>query len=149
MLGNEIYFGGSTQVFRADVAGTDNGADIQADMKTAFQYFKDPGVLKRFTMLRPTFISNGAPAPRIALDVDFRNSEPLGSPSFAAFGSLWNAAVWDAALWGEEDKVTQQWIGVHAIGRCASVRMKMAAQGATMAVSAFDVLMEPAQATAL
>ena len=149
MLGNEIYFGGSTQVFRADVAGTDNGADIQADMKTAFQYFKDRGGLKRFTMLRPTFISNGAPAPRITLDVDFSNREPPGSPSFTAFGALWNSAVWDLSLWGEDDKVTQQWIGVHALGRCAAVRMKMAAQGASMAVSAFDVLMEPAQATAL
>jgi hypothetical protein len=29
------------------------------------------------------------------------------------------------------------------------VRMKIASQGATMAVSAYDVLMEPAQATAL
>jgi hypothetical protein len=45
--------------------------------------------------------------------------------------------------------VTQQWLGVHALGRCAAVRMKMASSGATMAVSAFDVLMEPAQATAL
>ncbi|MFN8993385.1 MAG: hypothetical protein ACK5X3_06965 [Pseudomonadota bacterium] len=150
MLGNEIYFGGSTRVFRADVGGTDNGADIQADMKTAFQYFKDRGGLKRFTMLRPVFLSNGAPVPRITLDVDFGNRDPIGSPSFTVFGALWDAAVWDADVWAADgEQVTQQWIGVHALGRCAAVRMKMTSQGATMAVSAFDVLMEPAQATAL
>ena len=150
MLGNEIYFGGSTRVFRADVGSTDNGADIAADMKTAFQYFKDRGGLKRFTMLRPTFLSNGAPEPRITLDVDFGNREPTGSPGFTAFGALWDAAVWDADVWGADgDQVTQQWIGVHALGRCAAVRMKITSNGATLAVSAFDVLMEPAQATAL
>jgi hypothetical protein len=150
MLGDQIYFGGSTKVFRADVGGTDNGADIQADMKTAFQYFKDRGGLKRFLMLRPVFLSNGAPAPRITLDVDFSSREPTGSPSFTVFGALWDTAIWDVDVWGADgDQVTQQWIGVHALGRCAAVRMKMASQGATMAVSAIDVLMEPAQATAL
>lgn len=150
MLGNEIYFGGSTRVFRADVGGTDNGADIAADMKTAFQYFNDRGGLKRFLMLRPTFVSNGAPTPRITLDVDFSNKDPIGQPGFTVFGALWNTAVWDFDVWASEgDLVTQQWIGVHALGRCAAVRMKIACQGATMAVSAFDVLMEPAQATAL
>lgn len=150
MLGNEIYFGGSTRVFRADVGGTDNGADIAADMKTAFQYFRDRGALKRFLMLRPTFLSNGAPVPRITLDVDFANRESIGAPNFTAYGALWNTAVWDVDVWATEgEQVTQQWIGVHALGRCASVHMKMASQGATMAVSAFDVLMEPAQATAL
>jgi hypothetical protein len=150
MLGNEIYFGGSTRVFRADVGGTDNGADIASDMKTAFQYFKDRGGLKRFLQLRPVFLSNGLPSPRITLDVDFGNEEPTGSTSFAAFGALWNTAVWDIDVWGaNQEQVTQQWLGVHALGRCAAVRMKMASSGATMAVSAFDVLMEPAQATAL
>jgi hypothetical protein len=150
MLGNEIYFGGSTGVFRADVGGTDNGADIASDMKTAFQYFKDRGGLKRFLQLRPVFLSNGLPSPRITLDVDFGNKEPTGSTSFTAFGALWDSAVWDIDVWGaDQEQVTQQWLGVHALGRCAAVRMKMASSGATMAVSAFDVLMEPAQATAL
>jgi hypothetical protein len=150
MLGNEIYFGGSTRVFRADVGSNDNGADIASDMKTAFQYFKDRGGLKRFTMLRPTFISNGLPSPRITLNVDFGNKEPTGSTNFTAFGALWNSAVWDVDVWGADaEQVTQQWLGVHALGRCAAVQMKMQSSGATMAVSAFDVLMEPAQATAL
>jgi hypothetical protein len=150
MLGNEIYFGGSTRVFRADVGGTDNGADIASDMKTAFQYFKDRGGLKRFTMLRPVFLSNGLPSPRITLDVDFGNKEPTGSTSFTALGALWDTAVWDIDVWGADaEQVTQQWLGVHALGRCAAVRMKMQSSGATLAVSAFDVLMEPAQATAL
>jgi len=150
MLGNEIYFGGSTGVFRADVGGSDNGADIASDMKTAFQYFKDRGGLKRFLQLRPVFLSNGLPSPRITLDVDFGNKEPTGSTSFTVFGALWDSAVWDIGVWGaDQEQVTQQWLGVHALGRCAAVRMKMASSGATMAVSAFDVLMEPAQATAL
>jgi hypothetical protein len=150
MLGNEIYFGGSTRVFRADVGGSDNGADIASDMKTAFQYFKDRGGLKRFLQLRPVFLSNGLPSPRITLDVDFGNKEPTGLTSFTGFGALWDSAVWDVSVWGaDQEQVTQQWLGVHALGRCAAVRMKMASSGATMAVSAFDVLMEPAQATAL
>lgn len=150
MLGNEIYFGGSTEVFRADVGGTDNGANIEADMKSAFQYFKDRGGLKRFLQLRPTFLSNGAPRPRVTLDVDFGNREPTGAPTFTAFGALWNTAIWDVDVWAaDSEQVTQQWINVHSLGRCAAVRMKMASQGGTMAVSAFDVLMEPAQATAL
>ncbi len=76
--------------------------------------------------------------------------DPIGSPSFTVFGALWDTAVWDVDVWAADgEQVTQQWIGVHALGRCAAVRMKMASQGATMAVSAFDVLLEPAQATAL
>jgi hypothetical protein len=150
MLGNEIYFGGSTRVFRADVGGSDNGADIASDMKTAFQYFKDRGGLKRFLQLRPVFLSNGLPSPRITLDVDFGNKEPTGSTSFTAFGGFWDSAVWDIDVWGADaEQMTQHWLGVHALGRCAAVRMKMASSGATMAVSAFDVLMEPTQATAL
>lgn len=149
LLGTSLYFGGATAVYRADTGRSDNGVAIAGDVKTAFNYFKSRGQLKQFLMLRPAFTSNGVPAPSVALNVDFRDDAPTGTASFTSSGAQWDSAQWDSAQWGGGSTVNQTWTSVYGVGRCAAVRMTTSTTNATLSVSAFDVIYEPAMGTAL
>jgi hypothetical protein len=149
LLNTDLYFGGATAVYKADTGRSDNGAAIAGNVKTAFNYFGKRGALKNFLMMRPAFSSNGVPSPAMALNVDFRDDAPTGTPSFSISGAQWDVAKWDVDVWGGASGVNQTWTGVYGVGRCAAVRMVTNTNNATMSVSAFDVIFEPAGATAL
>ncbi len=149
MLGTGLYFGGAAAVYRADTGRSDAGEEIAGDVKTAFNYFGDRTGLKSFLMLRPALSSNGVPSPAMALNVDFRDDAPTGSPSFVSSGAQWDSADWDSAQWGGTSGTNQIWTSAYGLGRCAAVRMVTSTSNATMSISAFDVIYERAGATAL
>ena len=74
-----LYFGSRTTgtVFRADTGFSDNGAAIPWNLQTAYTYPGGRGLLKRFTMVRPIFASNGVPAPQVGIGVDFDPVVPV------------------------------------------------------------------------
>lgn len=149
VFNTDLYFGGATAVYKADTGRSDAGAAIAGDVKTAFNYFGDRAGLKSFLMLRPAFASNGVPSPALALNVDFRDDAPAGTPSFSSSASQWDTAQWDTAQWAGSAGTNQIWTSVYGLGRCAAVRMVTSTNNATMSVSAFDVIFEKAGATAL
>lgn len=149
LFGTSLYFGGGAAVYRADTGRSDNGTAIAGDVKTAFNYFSNREQLKQFLMLRPAFTSNGVPSPSVALNVNFSDVAPTGTPSFSSSGSQWDQSQWDSAQWGGGNSINQTWTGVYGVGRCAAVRMITSTTNATLTLSAFDIIYEPAQATAL
>lgn len=131
---DRLFFGDNAgNVCEADVAANDGGADITADLKTAFNYFRSPGVLKRFPMIQPLITSDGRVTPAIDVNTDFRDSTPTNVPNGSTFsGALWNAFNWNEANWPESRATTTDWQTVTAIGQCASVRMRVVINSPTV-----------------
>ncbi len=147
--GDALYFGGDGVVYQADTGLDDADAEIAGDMKTAYNYFRDPGRVKRFTMLRPVLRSNGIPHPAITVNVDFTDAIPTAVPTFTASDAVWDTAVFDVDAFAGESEATLVWTTVSGIGRCAAIRMRTRTMGAEMSLSSFDMLYEPAQGAAL
>lgn len=78
---NNIYFGASDGVYQWDKGVTDNGANLTADMVTAFQYFGSQGRLKNFTMIRPVLNATANVLPAVEIRTDFRTSPPTAQPT--------------------------------------------------------------------
>ena len=149
LLNNDLYFGASTAVYKADTGRSDNATAIVSDVKTAFNYFGNRSLLKRFLLLRPSFTSNGTPSPAIALNVDFRDAVPTGTPTFTSAGAQWNVAKWNQSQWGGGQQTNQTWTTTHGLGRCAAVRMTTSTTNAEISISSFDVSYERASGFAL
>lgn len=130
-MNDELFFGGNLgygantgYVAKADVGFSDNGAFINAEVKTAFRYFGALGQLKRFTMCRPIFFTAGALQAALSMDVDFQDIRPTAAPSFSGTaGTLWNTAPWNSFPWGDVEGIKQDWQGVTGVGQCGALHM--------------------------
>jgi len=133
VIQDKMYFGSnlsgganSAFVAQCDVGYSDNGAYVFGEAKTAFQYFGAPGRSKRFTMVRPIFQNAGTMQAALAMDVDFADSNPTGTPTFTGgFGSLWNTSLWNTFGWGDISGVKKDWQGVTGIGDAGALHMKI------------------------
>jgi hypothetical protein len=149
VFNDNLYFGGNDgNVYKADAGPNDNGADIVADMACAWNYFGDHGRLKRFTMIQPIITSDGLVAPSIALNTDFRETTPSGAGALSTTGSLlWDEFDWDEAYWPDDATTSSAWQSVAALGRCASVRIRIVANADSsnpilLQVNSFNLIME-------
>lgn len=107
-----IFFGGVDGVYQWDIGVTDNGTDVVADLKTAFNYFGDRGSLKRFTMLRPTLNATANVLPAIEVLTDYHEREPTAVPT----------TIIDRST---DLEIRDNWTGATGIGYCGSVRMQV------------------------
>jgi hypothetical protein len=125
LFNDDIYFGGNAgRVFKADQGSLDLNQAIDADMKTAFNYFNSRGLQKRFTMVRPLLTTDQQIQPGLAFNVDFQDNAPIVTPPSAAqVGALWDESLWDQALWTGGIISSTVWNSVAGIGYCASIRM--------------------------
>ncbi len=129
-LGDDLYYGSNLAwvntgfVAKCDTGSADDGNYITGEVKTAFQYFKKPGLLKRFTMVRPVFLTAGVTSPAIGLDVDFDNQGPVSQASFSAYvGAKWLDS-WGSS-WGSGYTIQKDWQWVAGIGYSAALHMKV------------------------
>lgn len=145
-----LYFGSMTggQIFRADFGTNDNGSDIPWRLKTAFNDFKVPGRLKRFTLLRPMIQATNSPNANISLDVDYGDITELNIATSPITSGQWDSALWDASTWGGTQTL-RPWVSLGKIGYVGAVRMAGQTRGLTLQISAFDVVFEPAQVLGL
>jgi hypothetical protein len=140
---DELYFGGSTVVYKADTGNNDNNANITGEAKTAFNYFNHRGQLKRFTMVRPLLASEGTLAPILGLNVDFSDELPTGTPTYSgSAGSPWDTSPWDTSSWGSDPTIRRDWQSVNGIGYCAALRLKAAAKNLNIHWHATDFIFE-------
>jgi hypothetical protein len=127
---DRLFFGGMDGIVReADIASSDGGADITADLKTAFSYYGSKGTLKQWKMAQTLIFSDGRVVPGIKLNVDYQDSAPTFIP--AAVTPLnaisWDGFSWDEAEWPGDGSLSQKWQAVQAIGQCAAIRMRVIA----------------------
>lgn len=125
----EPYFGGNTIVGKAWNGYSDNNTDIVGDAKQAFSYFGAHGLLKRWTMVRPVFMSEGSPGTKANLNIDFDDTDVIGDITYTptTYG-LWDSSLWDSGIWAGGLTVTKYWQGVTGVGFCAALRLKMKSQ---------------------
>lgn len=141
---DDPYFGGNGFVGKAWDGLDDDGANINADGFQAFNYFKTPGILKRFTMLRPTLQCVGVPGVSAALNIDFNTTDTTATVSFApTSSSKWGTAKWGTAKWSAGTIIYRIWQGANGIGYCAAPRIKAVGNGTSARWVATDIVFEP------
>ena len=141
-----LYFGGNTVVCKAWDTTADNAANISCDAKQAFSYCGAPGLVKRFTMMRPYIATNGGtPGLQAAINVDFDDSNPYLSASLnptATAAGIWGAFNWGTGLWGSTQQVQKQWQGIVGEGYSVAPRLKAVVNGLTAQWMATDLVYE-------
>lgn len=95
----ELYFGSSSGVNKAWTGNSDNGSDIVAIGKQAFNYFGNTSQEKRFTLFRPMIQTNGSITFGVGLDVDFSDITITGTTTYTIESSIWDVGLWDVAKW--------------------------------------------------
>lgn len=145
LLNNQAYFGANGYVARAWNTNADNGANISALGLQAFNYFKDFTHDKRFTMMRPTLLTNGTPALFGSINTDFNTTEPTAALAFTPNSAAkWGSGLWGSGTWGSGSTLSQNWQGVSTRGRCGAPVLKLAAAGITVSWLSTSVIYENA-----
>lgn len=144
LLGDKLYYGGSTVITQADTGTSDNGSAIFADVLPAYSYFELPGQQKRFTMARPVMQINGNVNLLIDLNLDFEKRDPSSPPELTlAAGSPWNTSPWNTSPWGGATQMQKDWETISGLGFAASLRMQVNASGVDMTWNATQFMFEP------
>jgi hypothetical protein len=96
-------------------------------MQCAFNYFDDPGRIKRMTMVQPLLTASGIVTPTMSVDEDFSNNAPAAPVQVIGPGAsaTWDVSQWDVAVWPQPSQPVVQWLSVQAIGHALAVRMQV------------------------
>ena len=143
---DDMYFGSAGYVGKFWDDNADDGNNINATVEQAYNYFDSRGQQKRFTMVRPIFLTdNGFPTVLAGVNVDFDVQNQLGSVTFNPSGSLavWGSGVWDVSSWGGGGlTVSKVWQGVTGVGYAAGLAMSIASQNIEVHWASCDYVME-------
>ena len=124
VLGDTLYYGSDAKIYKADTGLSDDGSNITAVAQQAYSYFGKSGQLKRFTMCRPVFITNGEITPAIVVNVDFQQNRTTNAPAYSVGDTeYWDDGYWDEFDWAADNQVYKKWIGVTAVGYAAGIRV--------------------------
>jgi hypothetical protein len=143
---DNLYFGDTDRVCKFWDTFSDAGNAINATVQQAYNYFESRGQNKRFTLVRPIFLTdNGLPSVFCAINTDFDTQQQLGQVSFnpsALTIGVWDVADWDENFWGGTLAVNKDWQGVSGIGYCASISLNVASAGIEVHWASTDFVME-------
>lgn len=123
----DLFFGDNLgNVNLAYSGGSDLFSTVNCDMQCAFNYFDDPGRIKRVTMVQPLLTVQGNISPSISIDSNFGASS-AGAPvaAFSAGATVWDSAIWDTSTWPIGIFNSTSWLSVNAVGHALAVRMKI------------------------
>jgi hypothetical protein len=120
VMGDALYFGSNGFVAQADIGGLDGTSAITCVIQQAFNYFGDPGMVKRFTQARPIFVANGNMAAAVQMAIDYGPAPPSGSiPLIVGNNTPWGSA-WGSA-WGGSLVLSKAWVGLTGVGIAGSL----------------------------
>ena len=143
---DRMYFGGNGFVGKYYDTFADNNTNIIASVQQAYSYFDSRGQLKRYTMIRPIFLtSGGIPTIVAGVNIDFDTQNITGAVTFnpaTVVAGVWDVSNWDDASWGGGLQVSKVWQGVTGIGYAAGVYMKVASQRIEVRWASTDYVME-------
>lgn len=145
-MNNQLFFGGHNGVFQADVGSIDVDQPIIAEVKPAFNYLGARGRQKQVTMIRPIMklSANLYTRTAITVDVDFKNTIPLGVPTVPRSNAgVWDTGLWNEALWAAGDDIDYNWTGVAAIGYAVAPHLRFTISSTTKVTCqliGFDIL---------
>lgn len=144
VFNNELYFCTGTKVVKAWTGTDDNGSDIVAYGKQAFQYFGSPGVQKEFVMFRPILSVNGPVSFLTDVDVDFADTPISGTATYSvSSGAQWDVSFWDVGVWAAGLEVRKEWTTTaNYTGDCASGKIQIATNALTIQWIASDMMFQ-------
>lgn len=130
ILNDSPYFGGNTVVCKAWDTLKDNTSNINASGLQAFNGFRKNGLLKRFTMAKPIFRSQGPVTVGVGFNVDFDTTDnvTLAAASQNFTLGLWDSSLWDQCIWGALT-ILQNWVGITGIGNYGAAFVKISSPG--------------------
>ncbi len=135
LFNDDLYFGDNLGVVQLAYSGSaDLTSPIVADMQCAFNWFEEPGRLKRMTMIQPLLTMGGAITPTLAVDVDFATSNVIAPVSTFMGSVLWGVARWDLDVWPDLTINYIQFLSVEAL----AIRMRVNVTGAFTYDGIFD-----------
>lgn len=140
LMNDELYFGANGVVCKAWQTNADNGANIDVDAMTAFNYFGTPQN-KIFKMARLFISANGNPAFTLGLNVDYDDTDTTTETTFTSFVSYWDTALWDSGIWSGQ-AIYKDWQTLNGYGGAAAIRMKLSSNGLDMRWSATEYVYE-------
>jgi hypothetical protein len=124
VVGDNLYYGASNGVYQADIGNNDNGSEITAVAQQAFSYFGNKTGIKKWSMARCIFTSNGTINPAILMNVDFAENRTTVAPSYTGGdGSLWDVSDWDTSSWEQGDAITRRWQSITGVGYAGGIRV--------------------------
>ncbi len=141
IFNNELYFAGNNgDVNRCFVGSSDFNSPILADMQCAYNYFENPGRVKRMTMVQPFITAGESITPLISVDADFEIQTITAPLTILNGGALWDQAVWDESVWFGSLVQTSTHLSTQALGHALAVHLTLniATQGVGSSVSLFD-----------
>lgn len=143
---DDMYFGGNGFVGKYYESFADDGNNIQGYVQQAYNYFDSRGQQKRFTMVRPIFLTdNGYPTVLAGVNVDFDVQNQLGAVTFNPIGTVgsWDTGIWDQNTWGGGGLVVSKiWQTVTGVGYSAGLALSVASQGIEVHWASTDYVME-------
>jgi len=143
MYHDEPFMGFNGSVVKAYTGTSDGGNNITAFGLQAFNSFNSAGSLKRFTMSRPIFRTDGSPAIYAGINIDFNIDDTAAPLTFApsTYGT-WDSSLWDATSWGGSLTVLQNWQGLNGVGYYGAPIVKVSAQNLQVRWVATDIVIE-------
>lgn len=143
LLNDAAYAGGDKFVAVAWSSNADNGIAINANALQAFNYFGAHGQQKRYTMMRPIFLTNGSPAIYSGLNIDYDLTEPTATLAVSPVTyATWGTSTWDFGIWGAGLVPQKYWQGATGIGFCAAPRLMTQSNGLEIQWMSTDIVME-------
>jgi len=143
MFNDEPYFGGNGYVAHAYNGNIDDVNNITGTALQAFTNFGNAGALKRFTMSRPIFRTDGQPSIFAGVNIDFNIEIPTTSLTYTpSTYAKWDTAIWDASTWGGGLSVLQNWQGLNGVGYYGAPVVKTSCSGIQVRWVSTDLVIE-------
>lgn len=143
IFGDDLYYGGSGVVIKADTGTDDLGNNIVGYVQQAFSYFKSKGLQKIFKMARPIFQSESFFFPAIGMNVDFKlTRKPASQTLTIGTGAEWDVALWDTAEWALGDVISRDWRSISGVGIAGGLNISTNFKGSKTEWISTDVVYE-------
>lgn len=143
-FGNDLYYCQGTKVIKAWTGTSDQGGNIEAYGKTAFNYMGKRGLQKQVKMFRPNLSVNGSLNYLIDVDVDFEDKPIVGTATYSVGNAAtWDVSNWDQANWRGDLETVKDWYSPACWpGYCASGKIKIATKSLTVRWNSVDYVYE-------
>lgn len=139
--GNYLYFGGTGETYIWDNGqADDDGSAVTADIGFAWWNY-GAATVKRFSLMRPHFFTDGEVTPIAEMKCEFDESDPVseGAGAEAVTGTEWDAGDWDTFDWASGLVAIREWLTAEGEGTVAAPRIKVSTLSARIALTAVDV----------
>lgn len=109
------------------------GLGIACQVTPAYQPMGDPGYVKRFTMVRPSFTARVVPTLTLQILTDYGAPAPPVSPTLPIdTQAKWDVALWDVGKWTGILPPIRNWLGCSGYGFSATVQLDYVTGGDTL-----------------